>query len=275
MRDDFAKLITECVRVNAVDTYRSRRRQLNRSVNEDSIKGESIRKWAKMHYGGKEFGENLAPIKKFILSKVGQNWDEVHSEIAAVMDKNSTIKYHVWQHLMDYVEIHTYMENGRVHYNPTRHAWRSNSPYYIEDSWALVYVHPVTKLLCKVRESGTRWTKYRATQTKEQTAVTLSKTSQLHKINGIWYEITLVDTNDPAQQSALNAKSEMIGLQIRDNLPYRPFTPRGMDTNAWISTWLSKAVFGKETLFATNKRQLNSKELKKNNLKNDQIIKAA
>jgi hypothetical protein len=51
----------------------------------------------------KSLNENLAPLVRFLRSRLGQSWDEVFSEICAHLDTGSTVKMHVRQHIEDFV----------------------------------------------------------------------------------------------------------------------------------------------------------------------------
>ena len=51
----------------------------------------------------KSFNENLAPLVRFLRSRLGQPWDSVFSEICQNLDTGSTVKMHVRQHIEDFV----------------------------------------------------------------------------------------------------------------------------------------------------------------------------
>jgi hypothetical protein len=51
----------------------------------------------------KGLNENLAPLRRFLVSRVGRSWDTVYSEIRTRLSPRNTIDMHVWQHLFDYV----------------------------------------------------------------------------------------------------------------------------------------------------------------------------
>jgi len=51
----------------------------------------------------KAFNENLAPLVRFLRSRLGQSWDSIFSEICATLDTGSTVKLHVRQHIEDFV----------------------------------------------------------------------------------------------------------------------------------------------------------------------------
>jgi len=53
----------------------------------------------------KSLNENLAPLVRFLRSRLGQPWDNVFSEICKCLDTGSTVKMHVRSHLEDFVLI--------------------------------------------------------------------------------------------------------------------------------------------------------------------------
>lgn len=52
---------------------------------------------------GKTLNENLAPLVRFLRSRLGRRWDDVFSEICTALDTRSTVKTHVRLHLDDIV----------------------------------------------------------------------------------------------------------------------------------------------------------------------------
>lgn len=67
---------------------------------------EDARSYASATLQGRDrhLNENLAPLRRFLLSNVGRPWSKVRSEIRSVCDRSSTVKNHVWQHIEQYVE---------------------------------------------------------------------------------------------------------------------------------------------------------------------------
>jgi hypothetical protein len=51
----------------------------------------------------KGLNENLAPLVRFLRSRLGRPWDDVFSEICGRLDTGSTMKMHVRQHIGDFV----------------------------------------------------------------------------------------------------------------------------------------------------------------------------
>lgn len=80
---------------------------------EESHKHEGI---TFMHGGGtKYFNDNLEPLKRFLLSHVGKNWDKTYSKLCSQLDKNTVNGLHVFNHLFDYVQVKTFIENRKIY----------------------------------------------------------------------------------------------------------------------------------------------------------------
>src|SRR4051812_28161761 len=54
----------------------------------------------------KSLNENLAPLRRFLLSRVGRPWDAVYGEICERINRDSAVQLHIWQHLMWEVARH-------------------------------------------------------------------------------------------------------------------------------------------------------------------------
>src|SRR5881397_250517 len=101
MRDDMAKVITECYRVGNRIPYRPFRKGAKKVDPESLPRREGMTRWLKGD--GKAFGEHLAPLRRFLEKSVGRRWDKVYSEICSHLRPTSTIQKHVRDHLWDYV----------------------------------------------------------------------------------------------------------------------------------------------------------------------------
>jgi hypothetical protein len=88
----------------------------------------------------KGLSDNLAPLRRYLMSQVGRPWRKIYSEIHQAIDTRSTIGLHVLQHLKMFVAVHTFIESGVVYQSDRR--WRSMQPV------TGFYVHPTTGLLC-------------------------------------------------------------------------------------------------------------------------------
>lgn len=150
MRSDMDKLLTEHPRANhsAPNVHVIKERAYVTCNRKDPESLEDMPKTDPMKrfdWGwGKEFGESLNPLRKFLLSKVGAKWDDVYSEIREHLDPKSTIQNHIMQHLWHYVERNvTIDEDGRPYYL-SYNGWQ---PLYRSKYRGTLYVHPLTGIL--------------------------------------------------------------------------------------------------------------------------------
>lgn len=99
MRPDMAKVIVERPRrAGYVTKGHGRVRDM-----EDLPRNEGMTRPHRMNWGGKELNENLAPLRRFLLSRVGHKWDAVYSEISENLKATSAVQQHVRDHVNDFV----------------------------------------------------------------------------------------------------------------------------------------------------------------------------
>jgi hypothetical protein len=91
----------------------------------------------------KYLNENLAPLRRFLRSRVGTPWDAVRSEMGAVLTLSSAVQKHVLDHVREYVEENPRMIDGWPHRpDASRGAYRPLGQWRRE-----FYVCPETGLL--------------------------------------------------------------------------------------------------------------------------------
>ncbi len=100
------------------------------------------------------FDDNLGLLKKFLMTKVGQKWDEVFAELNGKLDSRSLQGLHIIGHVFDFVEIHVKIQDGyfirqsnwgHIYiYDPKTDTNEYRSRYF--------YVHPETGILTRWRE---------------------------------------------------------------------------------------------------------------------------
>lgn len=106
--------------------------------------------------GGKELNENLAPLRRFLQSRVGRPWNKVRSEMSAVLSPRSAVQKHVFDHLKQMVEENAVLIDGHACYPPSRAYWRG-AEIRADDFFGGFYVCPRTGLLREgVREPRRR-----------------------------------------------------------------------------------------------------------------------
>jgi len=93
----------------------------------------------------KTLSENLNPLRRFLMRRVGQKWDHVFSEICEHIRLTSTVQKHVRDHMEDLVILKTSIDSeGRI--------WDHTYSIY-ELKFAnnrghrLLWVHPVSGIL--------------------------------------------------------------------------------------------------------------------------------
>ena len=68
----------------------------------------------------------LAPLKRYLESKVGQKWDDIYSEIIANNSPDSAVGTHIYNHLWGFVEQNPTYIDGKV-CGPYQYTW-GNTP---------------------------------------------------------------------------------------------------------------------------------------------------
>ncbi|HZZ99769.1 MAG TPA: hypothetical protein VFK07_03630 [Candidatus Paceibacterota bacterium] len=101
----------------------------------------------------KDFSDRLGPLRRFLRSRVGQPWDQVYSELARHLPKNTLTGRHIWTHVRQEVRRNCVIgPDGRIYDRPE---------CLFTDQVHGLYVHPTTGLLCYRPWS---WKKYRLGQ---------------------------------------------------------------------------------------------------------------
>lgn len=70
-------------------------------------RGMSLRKVHKIRGDWKEFSDLLGPLEGFLRSRCGRRWDDVYSEIAEHLNRDSVTHAHIYQHLYQFVDVKT------------------------------------------------------------------------------------------------------------------------------------------------------------------------
>src|SRR5262249_40852920 len=119
MRSDMHKVICEEPRHGGGRERFGRRANLGEEL---LPKFEGIRR---PHLDRKWFGEHLGPLRRWLRSQVGRPWNDVYSEACSVIKPDSVVRNHIKSHLLEFVQRHTFLRNGRV-WCFTGGCWRWN-----------------------------------------------------------------------------------------------------------------------------------------------------
>ena len=140
----------------------------------------------------KQFGENLAPLARFVESKVGKNWDKVYSEICEFCDKSGAVSGHIFEHLWDWVipAKRVFFKDGKPWENSSWGGPRKIETYRFNQ----FYVCPKDGTLKRAPTTSVKPSWKEREETKRNSSLkSLSDNKYLSKdsSSGLWYVIEL------------------------------------------------------------------------------------
>ncbi len=139
---------------------------------------ESMRKKHKVNGDPKEFSDLLGPLAKFLISRVGQPWNDVWSEICQVLTGNGLQAAHVKGHVKQ-------MVGGVPHSGET--SFRNEDWFSGDSRWGqAVYVNE-EGILCKSKKSSWHYDRPK----KSYRYFRESDTVEYHKLNGCWFHVEI------------------------------------------------------------------------------------
>ena len=143
----------------------------------------------------KGLNENLAPLKRYLMKQTGRPWSKVYSEICENLDADHTVKQHVRDHLQDYVVTKVAIGrdgewingNDRSFYPVGRTTW--HQPLYVDPKDGLL--KRSDKLWKKLGIDATPYWRRRREEWQRSgpNIHRIDDNTELHCIDGIWYEI--------------------------------------------------------------------------------------
>ncbi|MGL4554010.1 MAG: hypothetical protein ACRC33_22850 [Gemmataceae bacterium] len=123
MRADMAKVLVERPRIGG--TAKPRKGYTNALLRglsaEDGLPSREGIKAAHSHR--KHFNEHLGPLRRFLDSQAGRQWDKVYAEIAGHVDGGNVVQKHILTHLFQYVEVNAVLVGGVPHHPPHVRRW--------------------------------------------------------------------------------------------------------------------------------------------------------
>lgn len=169
-------------------------------VSKEGMRAPHVRNW-----GGKELNENLAPLRRFIQSRVGQPWDAVYSEISQHLRADNAVQQHVRDHVEDFVAVRTRIVDGEIWVTS-----RWGRPHPLAGSWDEFYVDPRDGILRRNANRETysqrRRRENEKRQAEEAARVHVAKDgTEYRKVEGIWYEVLWGRVQEPRIYRHTNA----------------------------------------------------------------------
>jgi len=135
-------------------------------------------------YSAKWLKDLLGPLQRFLQKNLGQPWDQVYSEVCAVLDRREITGHHLIAHLKMEVQTNCFMDaKGKIRY-------RSGNEERRVDGF---YVHPITGLLRRAwPESNRELNRRRRLAEAAETAWWLpgKGNTAYRNFRGIWYRVT-------------------------------------------------------------------------------------
>jgi hypothetical protein len=145
-------------------------------------------------YATKWLNENLQPLVRFLRSRVGRLWDDVHSEISERISCKSAVQKHVLDHLRGFVREHAVVVDGIV----VDRDWFSGVVPLVSRGMRLrFYVDPVSRILALAPLVPR---KNRNRPSSDPNCRVISQEIELRRIKGIWYEFTLLPSTPKKRQ---------------------------------------------------------------------------
>jgi hypothetical protein len=255
MRADMAKVICERPRHGGDGGKSIPKKGTKKRVHKELETGnERGSEGMKLNYGWdtKHFGEHLNPLRGYIRSCIGRKWDDVYSEVCSHINKDSVVQSHILTHLLQFIELNAYVENGiAYHSKPIRHEVSSYTVAIVDENGTVI-----------ANPNATRQNKNRTTK-KAQNYYKVGDKFYLKDEEGIFYECTL--TEIPKK------RIPEYGWSFNGEKPHRMTTIHWyVEIRAKVYDYFLRKIINESGttyrnpgLYCTKKRQLNSREIKK------------
>jgi hypothetical protein len=216
-------------------------------------------------YGYRSLNENLAPLRRYLRAQVGRPWNKVFSEICAGIDGRNTVQQHIRQHIDDLIATKVAVRDGKM--TDLARQFR-----YGPDDGTLhqeLYVDPRSGLI-RINKRYHDWRRELIEKAKRAQAEidarrrTLDNDTQLHRLDGIWYQVT-VGVLPVARTREVVVKGRKVARTIRDKR-YDAILRREVAQNDEHSTE-REHVYGTRNRYGISKQQLSKRELDSHGLR--------
>jgi hypothetical protein len=217
--------------------------------------------YARMREGvwGPYLNENLNPLRRYLLAQVNRPWNKVWSEIAANIDRRSTVQEHIYSHIDDFIAIKVEWRNGALSDMRRRYTPRDGF-----DLRQPLYVDPRTGIIRRNKKYE-RWRRdYRARlvserEDKESRQRYVGDGRWHLKIEGEWYEVELrplppwefVGVDEQGRIGRRHQSPTVFDLILRQRVS------RGIDAGRAQR----EALYGSDSFYAVSRRQLSKREI--------------
>lgn len=218
-------------------------------------------------YGYRDLNENLAPLRRYLLSQVGRPWDKVFSEICAGIDRRNTVQQHIHQHIDDFIAIRVGIRDDEL-VDLCEHGWFRPGFTGIRQQ---LFVDPRSGLI-RVNKKYRDWrnvhSSYAVRKKHEQAELdarrrVLDERTVLLRLNDLWFEVKLAEL--PAGREVVSVvhgrQRTKVIVESRYDAVLRRETSRSVHGDE------RQRVYGSGDLYAVSKRQLSKREIKVHGLR--------
>ena len=158
----------------------------------------------RFYWGAPWLNENLAPLVRFLESRVGRAWNRVHAEICAEIAPSSAVQKHVLDHLREFVVVRTGLVDGA---GVGADHWGRPAPVGGSRGWGRFYVCPTTGVLKRAPSSRPR----RHGPPVDPDVKPLDDVRELRRVRGVWYLVhyAWVDADAPEPRAEADLRQRL------------------------------------------------------------------
>ncbi len=208
----------------------------------DMLEPESAPIRERMSRHDKSLNENLAPLRRYLLSQVGRKWNDVYSDIRKNLRPRRATHLHVLQHLEQMVVTHVVMIDGQPH-RPYHDSYRGLTPLSPRRWSDVVWVDPTSGLLRRVVVPP------KPRDEDDPDVVNVNRTTAYRRLKGVWYRVTLSEIPPPGLYE--QTRDVVAGCSLSEM------------TNAWWYLGRELRIrYGYIDRYASDRVPLNKRQLK-------------
>lgn len=218
-------------------------------------------------YAYRALNENLAPLRRYLLSQVGRPWDKVFSEICMGIDRRNTVQQHIHQHIEDFIATRVGIRGEELVDLSSWDRFPRRSGIHQQ-----LFVDPRTGLIRvnkKYRDRRNLRSSYAEREERAQAEVNarrrvLDERTLLLRLDEVWFEVKLAELPVRREVVAIadDRRQTKVVVESRYDAVLRRETSRAhADSNE------RKRVYGSSDLYAVSKRQLSKREIKTHGLR--------
>jgi hypothetical protein len=212
-------------------------------------------------YGYRGLNENLAPLRRHLRAQLGRPWNKVFSEICAGIDRRNTVQQHIHQHIRDFVAIDVGIREGRL-VDLAGHGRFLRADFAIYQE---LYVDPRSGLI-RLNKNYRSWRLAAADSRKREADEIAARRrvvdgqTLLLLLQGIWFRVEVaVLPKERIIEEVIDGQKKRRGVtEWRYDVVLRKSVSRA----ATADIRRCERLYGLGDLYAVSKRQLSSREIK-------------